>query len=166
MESLQITSGAEFSDCRKHRYALWRIWDDSKPKIMFVGLNPSTASEQKDDHTIKKVCKIANNLGYGGIYMVNCFSFVTPYPEDLEHNADAEEINDDKIHKWYQYCKDIVFAWGSFKVVSDRCRDTILHKQFPNAKALHINKNGSPKHPLYCKDNQQLINYPKNTDHA
>ncbi len=27
----QNNNGAEFSECRKYRYALWRIWDNSKP---------------------------------------------------------------------------------------------------------------------------------------
>ncbi len=31
--------GAEFSECRQYRYALWRMWDRSKPPVMFVGLN-------------------------------------------------------------------------------------------------------------------------------
>ena len=35
---------AELSNCRKYRYALWRTWDKSKDKVMFIGLNPSTAS--------------------------------------------------------------------------------------------------------------------------
>ena len=34
-------NGAEFSEGRKYRYALWRIWDSSKPLVMFIGLNPS-----------------------------------------------------------------------------------------------------------------------------
>jgi hypothetical protein len=34
-----------------------------------------------------------------------------------------------------------------------------------HAKALHINKNGSPKHPLYCKTDIQPVqfNQSKNT---
>ena len=39
---------AKLSECRKYRYALWRTWDDSKPYVMFVGLNPSTADENTD----------------------------------------------------------------------------------------------------------------------
>ena len=35
-----MKKGAELSPCRRYRYALWRIWDDSKPAVMFIGLNP------------------------------------------------------------------------------------------------------------------------------
>jgi hypothetical protein len=45
-------SGAVFSDCRKFRYALWRMWDGDKPLVMIIGLNPSTADEKVNDPTI------------------------------------------------------------------------------------------------------------------
>jgi len=66
-----VESGAEFSECRKYRYALWRIWDKSKPLVMFIGLNPSTANENVDDPTIRSVCRMTKNNGYGGVYMMN-----------------------------------------------------------------------------------------------
>ncbi|QBE68839.1 protein of unknown function DUF1643 [Synechococcus sp. WH 8101] len=40
-----VKSDAIFSDCRTYRYALWRLWDDSRPCAMFIGLNPSSADE-------------------------------------------------------------------------------------------------------------------------
>ena len=47
-----IKSDALFSKDRVYRYALWRIWDLKKPKVLFIGLNPSTADEIKNDPTI------------------------------------------------------------------------------------------------------------------
>lgn len=58
--------GADFSNDRKYRYALWRIWDRTKPLVMFIGLNPSTANETENDPTIKSVGRISKNNGYGG----------------------------------------------------------------------------------------------------
>lgn len=63
-----MRAGAKFSECRKFRYALWRIWDDKLPKVMFIGINPSKADESEPDNTITKVCKIAKNNGYGSIF--------------------------------------------------------------------------------------------------
>ncbi|HDR2355042.1 TPA: DUF1643 domain-containing protein [Enterobacter roggenkampii] len=34
---------AIFSPCGKYRYSLSRVWDDSKPYTLFIGLNPSYA---------------------------------------------------------------------------------------------------------------------------
>ena len=31
----QTDKGAIFSECKKYRYAIWRIWDKSKPYVMF-----------------------------------------------------------------------------------------------------------------------------------
>src|SRR6188472_3585079 len=80
----EVIKGAEFSECGKHRYALWRIWDDQKPLVMFIGLNPSTATADKDDATIRRVKAIAAALGYGGVYMCNCFSYISTNPDMLK----------------------------------------------------------------------------------
>ena len=53
LELETMNSGADFSPCRKYRYKLWRIWDETLPLAMFIGLNPSTADEVKDDNTVK-----------------------------------------------------------------------------------------------------------------
>jgi hypothetical protein len=146
--------GATFSPCKNYRYSLWRIWDNSKPLVMFIGLNPSTANENDPDPTIKKVIKIAKHNGFGGLYMMNLFAFVTAYPDKLIRSNDL--INDQGLIRISKICKKIVFAWGNFKVEP---RDSQVKAMFPEAYALHINANGSPKHPLYCRDNSLLIPY-------
>ena len=153
-----MKSGAEFSECRKYRYALWRIWDAGKPFVMFVGLNPSTANEHDNDPTIKSVMRIAQNNGFGGVYMVNCFPYISTDPKALNEFGNTAS-NDHWLYKSAAKCKDIVFAWGSFDVVKELGRDIELKGMFPNAKALHVNKDGSPKHPLYCKSNTDLISF-------
>ncbi len=70
-----MRTDAKLSDCRIYRYALWRIWDDAKPLVMFIGLNPSTADETEDDPTIRRCISFAQNWGYGGLYMANLFVF-------------------------------------------------------------------------------------------
>lgn len=92
--SLFEDQGAEFSEDRKYRFALWRIWDKSKPLVMFVGLNPSTANESDNDPTIKSVCRIAKSNGFGGVYMMNCFAYVSTDPKQLVDVAPGEkELN-------------------------------------------------------------------------
>lgn len=146
------TSGAEFSNCRNYRYALWRIWDTSKPLVMFIGLNPSTANEFSDDPTIRRVKAIAKNLGYGGIYMMNCFAYISTDPKLLKTNPMSKEWNDNMLTITASKCADVIFAWGNFDIVKTTGRDIELIEMFPHAKALHINKNGSPKHPLYVRN--------------
>lgn len=150
-------NGAIFSECRNYRYALWRIWDTSKPLVMFIGVNPSTASEIKPDPTITRIRSIVSNWGYGGFYMMNLFGIVSANPKILKTHPDPVGCNDGWLEKVAPKCSKIVFAWGDFKEAKARSIEVV--KMFPNAEALFINKNGTPKHPLYCKNDIQPIPY-------
>ncbi|MBS1915687.1 MAG: DUF1643 domain-containing protein [Bacteroidetes bacterium] len=156
-------SGAHFSEDRKYRYALWRIWDESKPLVMFIGLNPSTANESDNDPTIRRVISIAKHNGFGGVYMMNCFPLVSTNPDVLDefYNTKQHESEDlqnmNFLLQTAKRCKEIVFAWGNFEVVKTRAEG--ISGYFKQAKALHINKNGSPKHPLYCKTETKFVEF-------
>jgi hypothetical protein len=140
-------NGAHFSQDRQYRYALWRIWDESKPLIMFIGLNPSTANEYEPDPTINTVKALSTNWGYGGFYMMNLFAIVSSDPDLLKTHPDPLGDNDGWIERIAAKCKDVVFAWGRFKEAKQRCQKIIA--QFPDALCIKILKDGSPKHPLY-----------------
>lgn len=148
MNNLFEDNGAHFSECRKYRYFLWRIWDKSKPLVMFIGLNPSTANEINPDRTIESVERISIFNGYGGFYMMNCFPFVSTDPEQLRDFGNTA-TNDHWLHMNASQCKDVVFAWGNFKVIREFGRDKELKGMFPKALTIGLNKNGSPKHPLF-----------------
>lgn len=158
MLNLFENNGATFSGCRKYRYALWRIWDDQKPLVMFVGLNPSTANEAGDDPTIRSVKRLAKSLGYGGIYMMNLFTFVTPYPDELKRCDDPLGPADLFLLQVAEKCTAVVFAWGKFGYAE---REHAVSSMFPNAMCLVKNKDGSPRHPLYVKTGTDLISYFK-----
>lgn len=166
MELFQ-NNGAEFSQCRKYRFALWRIWDEAKPLVMFIGLNPSNANEGKDDPTIESVTRISKNNGYGGFYMMNCFPIVSSDPRVLKgfwqspvsYIQNQDTLNRRKLEEVSKSCAAVVFAWGNFKIVRELNRDKELFQMFPNAKAIGTNNNGSPKHPLFQKGTTLLIDY-------
>lgn len=150
-------SGALFSDCRKFRYRLWRIWDDTKPLAMYIGLNPSTANAFKLDNTVTKVGKVSKHNGFGGFYMMNLFSLVSQYPEDLLTCENPIMDNDIHLLEVSKICHEVVFCWGVFKESKKRCQQII--EMFPNALCFKHTKDGSPWHPLYCKDTTILIPY-------
>lgn len=156
--------GAEFSPDRKYRYSLWRIWDRTKPLAMFIGLNPSTANETEPDNTIKRVGGISKNNGYGGFYMTNCFPIVSSEPDivrDWYYSLIGHymAVNDMKLKEISEKCNAVVFAWGNFKIVKETKRDKQLAEMFPDAMALFINKNGSPKHPLFCRADTRFVKW-------
>ena len=139
-----MNKSALFSDDRKYRYWLSRIWDDTKPKVMFIGLNPSTANEDKDDNTIRRVIGYARDWGYGGVYMCNLFPFVSTDPKLL---TDISTHDNDKIlNAISRECAACVFAWGAFKQAKEQAARVI--KMFPDALVLTFNNDGSPHHPL------------------
>ncbi len=151
-------SYATFSSNRKDRYVLYRGWDKSKPAATVIGLNPSTADENKDDPTIGFVRRVLAHNGYGQLYMVNLFTMITPHPKEL--------VYDDRVLKAIQYwqlcadmSKDVVFAWGS--VTNVRGRDMIATNIFPEALCFDHLKDGSPRHPMYLKSDTLLKKFKR-----
>lgn len=153
----EIYKGACFSRDRLYRYLLWRIWDKQLPKIAFIGLNPSTADEGEDDRTIGRVIEFATTWGYGGVYMANLFGLVSKKPEMVQKHRDPVGLNQLYLEWLESKGVDIVFAWGNFKVATERAQ--VVIELFPNAKALVLNQNGTPRHPLYVPGNTQRINF-------
>ena len=155
-------AGARFSEDKKHRYALWRIWDTDKPLIMLIGLNPSTANETTNDPTIRRLSGsrdkpgLVGNNGYGGFYMMNLFAYVTAYPEHLKTDLQPISVNNDWLEGINILCDTVCFCWGNFNF-TERAHDVI--KMFPGAMCFGKNANGSPKHPLYLKGDTKLIAY-------
>ena len=148
-------SGAEFSEDRRYRYALWRIWDENKPLVMFIGLNPSTANETEPDPTITRVTNFAYDWGYGGFYMMNLFGIVSSKPEVLVSDPDPIGENDIWLEMISAKCKDVVFCWGVFKQARERAQE--IKRRYPGAYCLKLTKEGHPWHPLYVKGDTKLI---------
>jgi len=152
-----ITRSATFSDCRKYRYVLMRSWAPEKGMVAFIGLNPSTANEDDDDNTITKVQKIAYHNGFGGIYMINLFGIISSDPDYIYQVKDpVGEFTDHVIKEISDLSRCLVACWGNFKQAKGRDAQVtaMLGRKL---SYLHINKNGSPKHPLYCRDNSIII---------
>ena len=47
-------SEAIYSDCETYRYALTRVWEPTRPRLLYIMLNPSTATEVQNDPTIER----------------------------------------------------------------------------------------------------------------
>ncbi len=139
--------GADFSECGKYRYRLWRVWNPSLPKVMVIGLNPSTANAKKNDNTINILIRVLGQLGYGGFYMMNCWPFITSNPKLLQANPMSDEWNNNVMTVTANLCDAVIFAWGAFHVIKDAGRDAELAEMFPRAKCFGKNADGSPWHP-------------------
>lgn len=158
-----MNQGAHFSEDRHYRYALWRIWNENKPPVMIIGLNPSRAHESKDDQTIRRVMRFAYDWGYGGVYMMNLFAWVTPYPEELDLAKDPLGDNDGWLERVAVDCQIVVFAWGAFGDGKGRqnIRDRVeaVKALFPGAYCIRKTKGGHPEHPSRLPGNLKPIPY-------
>ena len=143
---------AILSEDRKYRYVLSRIWDESKPLVVIIGLNPSTADEKDDDNTIKKCINFSKNWGYGGLYMLNLFAFRATAPSDM-FNASSPigEENSKYIEKYSKLSDKVISAWGNNGNFKNRSKEVLLNIE--NKFYLKLNKTGEPAHPLYLNKN-------------
>lgn len=145
-----IDAGAIFSPCRTWRYVLWRVWDESLPKVAFIGLNPSTADETQDDPTIRRCIGFARSWGYGGIHMLNLFAFRATDPRDLK--AATQPIGPENNNRLILYCEAsqlVVAAWGAHGAYRNRGTDARSMLWKLDLHHLGLTKDGHPKHPLY-----------------
>lgn len=152
-----LKKSAEISECGLYRYALTRVWDESKPLVLFIMLNPSTASGSIDDPTIRRCVGFASNWGYGGILVGNLFAFRATNPIDIPKVIDPNhaDLNSQSVMEMYWKSKITVFAWGNPPIAHPSCPLV----GFQNTFNLGLTKRLNPKHPLYIKKDQPLIKY-------
>lgn len=141
---------AILSEDRKYRYVLSRIWDERKPKVMIIGLNPSTADETEDDPTLGRCVDFADSWGYGGVYMLNLFAFRATKPKDMFNASEPiGEENDTYLKNYANKVDKIVCAWGNDGKYQGRSSE--IRNNFNNLFYLKMNQTGEPAHPLYLK---------------
>ncbi len=140
--------GAEFSDCGRYRYKLWRTWDDARLPVMFIMLNPATADATRNDPTIRRCIGFARDWGYGGVRVGNLFAWRTPYPAELRTVANPiGEKNDGALREMAGGSALVVAAWGVHGQWRDRAQ--AFRQTFSRPlHALGITKSGEPAHPL------------------
>ncbi len=143
----------------EYRYNLFRVWDKTKPKIVFIGLNPSVADERQDDNTVRKCINIARREGYGSMVMLNAYAYRSTDPKALEIQSNIVGTHND--HYITLACKDadkIVVAWGNH-ATDDRHAMLLKVLEGHPLYCFAKNNNGKPKHPLYISLKAPLIRY-------
>lgn len=141
-------AGATFSQCGKYRYRVWRRWKPSGSAALFIGLNPSTADESRDDPTLRRCRKFAQSWGYGGFTIVNLFAYRATDPTILGKVKDPVGPRNDAWIKKCAKASDIVIAaWGNHGLHAGRGKT--VRKFIPEMYCLRINRTGEPAHPLY-----------------
>jgi hypothetical protein len=155
---VDMRSSAIFSSCRKYRYALTRTWVSRGRKVMFIGLNPSTADESSNDPTVRRCIGFAQRWGFQGMVLTNLFGYRSTDPSKLARLTDPVGAeNDFWIEESRRTVDLVVVAWGARGSLHER--DTAVLANLTNASCLGRTLSGAPKHPLYLPWEASLVPY-------
>jgi hypothetical protein len=150
--------GAILSEDNKYRYELSRIWDEEKPRILFIMLNPSTADANTDDPTIRRVINFAKSWGYGGLFVANLYAFRSTDPKGLKYTDDPiGKDNIQHIQTLLGLTEKVIYAWGN-----NQKEPEWLYNVVSTPYCIETSKNGTPKHPLYLRADLQPKFYDRN----
>ncbi|HCG96402.1 MAG TPA: hypothetical protein DEX20_12355 [Halieaceae bacterium] len=155
-------STATFSDCGDYRYLLKRRWDD-RPNCLFVGLNPSTATADSDDATVRKCAALARSWGFSGMTMANLFAVRCRHPQILStHQDPVGPANDRFLLPAIEQAHTVVAMWGNHGLKSygqSTRRDQYILSLRDDWQCVGITKQGAPRHPLYVASSSTLVKF-------
>lgn len=167
MTNLFERSDAILSPCELYRYRLSRIWDDSRPLLVWAMLNPSTADSFLDDPTIRRVRSFSHDADAGGFFVVNLFAWRSSSPEKMFRvEREGQDIvgpdNDQHIR---EACSGhrVVVAWGagaSAEVGDRRANGVLALLASIGVKPLCLGRTKlgeAPRHPLYVPGGTPLV---------
>ncbi len=162
MKRAWTTGGAEIDGA--YRYRLWRVWDYSLPRAVFVMLNPSTADAEQDDPTIRRCIGFAARENCGSLTVVNLYPYRATDPAEL--NTAAANIygpsgrNEEAIEVECRGAKVVIGGWGAERHRTPARQMAVIAATKENdLMCLGMTKGGAPRHPLYLRADAPLILY-------
>ncbi|GBR09690.1 DUF1643 domain-containing protein [Asaia siamensis] len=139
-------------DC--YRYRLHRIWDERKPSIMWLMMNPSVATEYGDDRTVAKCQRYARSWGYGAMFVGNSFAYrCTDQKRLLDVDDPVGPGNNEALLAMAREADKVILAYGSPTHPTLRKQGSkvalSLHEAGIHLYVMRLSKGGRPEHPLY-----------------
>lgn len=170
-------SADRFSLDGRYRYWLMFDWRSmaslSKPPLLSIGLNPSTARAWTVDPTIHREVTLAQAWGFGRLEKVNLFALCATDPRRLQASDKGDPIGPENRH-WIERRADIVIdrggsvlcAWGNDGSYMHQALTVIgwLENVITTAdlKCIKQNKTGHPVHTLYQPNSAALVAFDPN----
>lgn len=142
---------ATFSPCGLYRYTLTRRWLLGEGTMLWILLNPSTATAEDDDPTIRRCIGFAQDWGYQGMTLVNLFALRSTDPKGLLDVDDPiGPDNDAAIVDAVSEHEFVCAGWGIHGQMMDRST-TVLDLIAMKATVYCLGRTsiGEPRHPLY-----------------
>lgn len=139
-----------------YRYLLWRVWNPTVPRLLWILLNPNTADEERDDPTLRRITGFSRTFGFGGLEVVNLFALRSPDPAALAQARDPiGPENDLTIRAAAARATTVVAAWGNAGTLYGRDHAVLAQLTGP-LFCLGLTRSGSPRHPLYLPGTSAL----------
>ncbi len=145
-------STAVYSGCGGYRYALTRVWDRAAPLVLFVMLNPSTATELRNDPTVARCEARARGMRFGGLAVANLFGWRATDPAALRQVADpVGPATDAHLAEMSGQAGLVICAWGNHGALLGRGAQVARALRDAGCRPHHLGltRQGQPAHPLY-----------------
>lgn len=154
---------AIISQCGTYRYRLTREAHDMCPTCgtaLFIMLNPSTADASLDDPTIRRCRGFATTWDCNGIVVANLYALRATNPAELWKHADpVGPDNDMYLAALIREHETIVCAWGANAKPERIAQVRKMFNRNSRPMCLGTTKDGAPRHPLYVRGDQPLIDW-------
>lgn len=155
---------ATFSPCGFYRYELGGDIGHIEPLLMggrvikiilWIMLNPSEATAEKNDQTISTITRFSEGWGYNHIMVGNLYAYRTKHPKIMwsAQRAGIDVVGPDNnthlismIHRARHSGGRVMGAWGAGAKLE---RVLEVQKFAGELFCLRTNDDGSPVHPLY-----------------
>lgn len=134
-------------------------------RVLFIMLNPSTATADQDDPTIRRCIGFARTWGCRQLEVANLYAWRATDPDDLWMSEDAGRnivgpLNLATIDAALRRADTVVAAWG-FTVRAPHAQHVAHVLRLVEAAGrtllcLGRTKSGSPRHPLYVRASAAL----------
>ena len=137
--------------------------------VLFVMLNPSTATDERDDPTIRRCIGFAKREGAAWLKVGNLSPVRATNPKDLlawgAEDAGVWNCNIGALRDMAASATVVIAAWGNHGSAEDRDLRVIEALPWVTWHCLGTTKTGSPRHPLYVSAGTPLEVYSQKTTH-
>jgi hypothetical protein len=156
---------AILSPCGRYRYTLERPIALAPVRwLLWVMLNPSVATADVDDPTIRRVIGFTRAWGYDGALVGNLYAFRATQPFDLwAHQKAGVDIvgpdNNEHLNLLLSRASGVVIAWGANAERNPERANYIerMLRRRRDVYTLGFTTSGQPVHPLRQPASAQLV---------
>ncbi len=152
-----VTADAYLSPCETYRYSLTRVWDSEGSNALWIMLNPSVATAEVDDPTVRRTQSFSRGWDYGSVTVANIFALRATNPKELYGHPDPKgPENDRTIFSLAAAADLIVVAWGGHGSYLGRGAQIAEMLCDFELWCLGTTIAGEPRHPLYVLGSARL----------